>query len=146
MDTNIRNIDCVSVIMMVIRVKQQLSNIWSSIHENVKKQLGWVRLSWKKVLLVKKACIWFPQAVNDKVLIAWHLVQYWQIFSSFLVFSCYFTHLKPSEISCKIWETWKIFPILHSAPCDNNCLLHSVPCNNNCLHCLYNEITFILRY
>ena len=30
------------------------------------------------------------------------------------------TRLKAREISCKIWQTRKIFPILHSAPCDNN--------------------------
>ena len=45
------------------------------------------------------------------------------MFSSFLIFSCYFTRLKVREISCKIWETRKIFPILHSAPYDNNYLL-----------------------
>ena len=51
-------------------------------------------------------------------------MQYWQIFSLFLVFCCYFARLKAREISCKKWETWKIFPILHSAPCDNNYLSH----------------------
>ena len=51
-------------------------------------------------------------------------MQYWQIFSLFLIFCCYFARLKAREISCKKWETWKIFPILHSAPCDNNYLLH----------------------
>ena len=28
------------------------------------------------------------------------------------------------EISCKIWETREIFPILHSAPYDNNYITH----------------------
>ena len=32
--------------------------------------------------------IWFQQAFNDKVVIACYLGQYWQIFSSFLIF-CY---------------------------------------------------------
>ena len=61
--------------------------------------------------------ILFRQAFNDKVVITRCLVQYLQIFSSFLIFCCYFTRLKAREISCKIWETRKIFPILHSAPC-----------------------------
>ena len=64
--------------------------------------------------------IWFQQVFNDKVVIARCLVQYWLIFSEFLIFCYYFTRLKAREISCKIWETRKIFPILHSAPCDNN--------------------------
>ena len=50
-------------------------------------------------------------------------MQYWQIFSSFLIFCCYFTRLKAGEISCKIWETRKIFPILHSAAYNNNYIL-----------------------
>ena len=48
----------------------------------------------------------------------------------FFIDSCNFFVLRntPSsssfyEISCKISETWKIFPILHSAPRDNNCLI-----------------------
>ena len=49
-------------------------------------------------------------------------MDYWQIFSSFLIFCCCFTRLKAREISCKIWKTRKIFPILHSAPYDNNYL------------------------
>ena len=64
-------------------------------------------------------CIWFQEAFNDKVVITCCLVQYWQIFFSFLTVFYYFTCLKAREISCKIRETWKIFPILHSAPCDN---------------------------
>ena len=66
----------------------------------------------------------FKQAFNDKVVIARWLVQYWQIFSSFLIFCCYFTCLETSEISCKISETRKIFPILHSAPYDNNYIFY----------------------
>ena len=49
-------------------------------------------------------------------------MQYWQIFSSFLIFWCYFTRLKAREISCKKWETRNIFLILHSAPRVNNYL------------------------
>ena len=37
--------------MMIICSKQHLSNIWSSSHEKVKQQLGWVE---KKMLLIKK--------------------------------------------------------------------------------------------
>ena len=37
------------IIMMVIYIK----NIWSSVHEKVKQQWGWVE---KKALLLKKAC------------------------------------------------------------------------------------------
>ena len=47
----------------------------------------------------------------------------------FFIDSCNFFVLRntPSsssfyEISCKISETWKIFPILHSAPRDSECL------------------------
>ena len=29
--------------MMDIYIKQQLGNIWSSVHENVKKHWGWVK-------------------------------------------------------------------------------------------------------
>ena len=43
---------CLSI-MIVIFVKQHLSNIWGSIHEKVKHH----RLSWKKALFIKKqAC------------------------------------------------------------------------------------------
>ena len=40
MDVNIVDID-ISVIMLAC-IKQRLSNIWSSIHENVKQAWGWV--------------------------------------------------------------------------------------------------------
>ena len=66
--------------------------------------------------------VWFQQAFNDKVVIARCIVRYWQIFSSFLIFCYYFTRLKAREVSCKIWETRKIFPMLQSAPCHNNYL------------------------
>ena len=36
--------------MLVICIKHHLSNIWSSIHEKVKQR--WLRLSWKKALLI----------------------------------------------------------------------------------------------
>ena len=42
-----------------------------------------------------------------------------------------FPRLKACEISCKIWETRKIFPILHSAPCENNYTLRE--------KCLYSK-------
>ena len=57
MDPNIVNIKCLSIIM-VICIKQHLSNIWSSIHEKVKQHWGWVE---NKHCLLKKACItWVP--------------------------------------------------------------------------------------
>ena len=40
---------------MVICIKQHLSNIWSSILEEVKQHWGWVEK--KKALLIKKVCI-----------------------------------------------------------------------------------------
>ena len=67
----------------------------------------------------------FQHAFNNKTVIARCLVQYRQIFSSFLIFCFYFTCQKAREKSCKTWETWKIFPILHSAPCHNNYLYPS---------------------
>ena len=48
-DPNKLNIKCSST-MMVICIKQHLSNVWSSIHERVKQHWGWVE---KKVLLIK---------------------------------------------------------------------------------------------
>ena len=50
----------------------------------------------------------------------------------FLVFHMllYFTRLKAHEISCKIWETRKIFPILHLKRWHNNYLLYEASCNN----------------
>ena len=42
---------CLSM-MMLICIKQHLSNIWSSIHEKVKQHWGWVE---KKTLLIKKS-------------------------------------------------------------------------------------------
>ena len=42
--------------MTVIKcTKQQLNNIWSSVHEKVKQHLGWVeKKSWRKALLFLK--------------------------------------------------------------------------------------------
>ena len=40
--------------MMVICIKQHLSNIWSSIHEKVKQHWGWV----EKMLLIKKVFVY----------------------------------------------------------------------------------------
>ena len=50
------------------------------------------------------------------VIIASCLVQYWKIFC------CYFTRLKVHKISCKIWVTQKVFPILRWSLWDNNYL------------------------
>ena len=58
--------------------------------------------------------MWFRQIFNYKVVIARCLVQYWQIFSSFLIFCSYLTRLKALKVCCKIWKYRKIllFPIL----------------------------------
>ena len=40
--------------MMLTWIKQHLNYIWSSIHEKVKRDWGWVE---QKALLIKKACI-----------------------------------------------------------------------------------------
>ena len=37
--------------MMLIYIKQHLSNMWRSIHEKVKKRRGWLE---KKALIIKK--------------------------------------------------------------------------------------------
>ena len=66
---------------------------------------------------------------------------------------------RPPEISWKLWETWKIFPILHSAPCDNNDLMDldsnfQVSSWNNlpklyqfiCIECIfYNSVHFAIK-
>ena len=43
---------CLSM-MIVMCIKQHLSNIWSPVHEKVKQHWGWAE---KKVLLFKKTC------------------------------------------------------------------------------------------
>ena len=54
-----RHIKCkmwLSIIMMVIWIKQHLSNIWNSIHKEVKQHWGWVgkqRCLWKSVYILK---------------------------------------------------------------------------------------------
>ena len=44
--------------MIVISIKQQLSNVWSLIHEKVKQHWGWVEKSvaYKKNVAYKKTC------------------------------------------------------------------------------------------
>ena len=52
----------------------------------------------------------FNKHFNNKVVAAHCFVQYWQIFSSFLIFCYYFTHLKAHEISSKYDKLRKYFP------------------------------------
>ena len=52
MDASVLNIKCVSVRSWLCN-KQDLSNIWSWIHEKVKN----TEAALKKALLIKKACI-----------------------------------------------------------------------------------------
>ena len=40
---------------MFTRIKQHLSNIWRSIHENVKRHWGWVEKKKKKKNVAKKS-------------------------------------------------------------------------------------------
>ena len=44
-------------IMIVICLKELLSNIWNSIREKIKKKKHWAWVKKKKTLLMKKACI-----------------------------------------------------------------------------------------
>ena len=48
--------------MMVICIKQHLTNIWSSIHEKVKQHWGWVEA---EMLLIKKACRYLSYCEED---------------------------------------------------------------------------------
>ena len=48
------------IIMMVICIKQHLSNIWSSIHGKVKQHWGVV----EKSVALSKACICFARLIN----------------------------------------------------------------------------------
>ena len=56
---NIVNIKCLSM-MMLICIKQHLSNIWSWIHEKVKQHWGWIQ---KKPLLISKKT-YMSSAIN----------------------------------------------------------------------------------
>ena len=47
--------------MMLIRTKQHLSNIWSSIHEKVKQHWGWV----EKSVAYKKACNYHDRLIEE---------------------------------------------------------------------------------
>ena len=51
MDTTILSIKLCPSLTMLMSIKQQLSNIWSSIHDRVKEHWGW---AGKKVFLIKK--------------------------------------------------------------------------------------------
>ena len=70
-------------------------------------------------------------------------MQYWQIFFSFLLVCYYFTRLKAPKINCKIWETRKIFPILHLAPYDNSNILHPSTENFN-LDKVWNSTIYLI--
>ena len=53
--------ECISM-MMLICIKQHLSNIWSSIHEKVKQHRGLVE---KSVAYDKKTCNWHTKNVQN---------------------------------------------------------------------------------
>ena len=56
----------------------------------------------------------FQQVFNDKLVIASCLLQYWQIFASFLMLCHHFNRLKAREISSKKYEKLrKYFPYCH---------------------------------
>ena len=54
--------------MMLLCIKQHLSNIWSSIHEKVKQHWAWVEKSvaYKKKLVLKSSRIMTPEFVDLK--------------------------------------------------------------------------------
>ena len=56
MGTNILNIKCLSI-TMAICVKQDLSNIQSSIYKKIKQTCGWVEKSYEKNVLIKSSII-----------------------------------------------------------------------------------------
>ena len=73
---------CLSM-MILICIKQHLSNIWSSIQEEVKQHWG---LSWKKALLIKKSVLTFfskPDQIQKQqpTRASWknHSERYWKI-------------------------------------------------------------------
>ena len=53
-DTNVLECKMCLSIMIVICIKQHLSNNWGSIYEKVKQHWGWVEEKKKKALLIKK--------------------------------------------------------------------------------------------
>ena len=53
MDTNMQNIACLGKTKFICN-KQQLSNIWGSIHQKIKQHWGWVE---NNALITNKACI-----------------------------------------------------------------------------------------
>ena len=74
---------CLSI-MMVMCIKQRLSNIWSSIHGNVRQQWGWFK---------GKSCLYknFPYTREY----SWHIEPYWAILRNlgYLVTFC-FSHIQ----------------------------------------------------
>ena len=72
-------------IMMLLCIKQHLCNIWGSLHEKVKQYWGWLE---KKLLLMKKACIWRSSRISHRC------IDHFTIF--FINFSIvHFSCLKP---------------------------------------------------
>ena len=69
--------------MMLWCIKQHLSNIWSSIHENAKQHWGWV----EKNVAYKKMCIYVPPM--SYVSLYWKNVFCDVIFSSVFIFLIY---------------------------------------------------------
>ena len=58
---------CLSMIM-VICIKEHLSNIWSSVHEEMEQHQGWVE---KKLCLYRKNCLFYPVETNVPILYHW---------------------------------------------------------------------------
>ena len=58
---------CLSMIM-VICIKEHLSNIWSSVHEEIEQHQGWVE---KKLCLYRKNCVFYPVETNVPILYHW---------------------------------------------------------------------------
>ena len=68
-DTNVLECNMCLSIMIVICIKQHLSNIWGSIYEKVKQHRGWVEEKKKKSIAHKKVCIRFLRFDTSSVLI-----------------------------------------------------------------------------
>ena len=90
---------CLSMLML-IWIKQHLSNIWSSIYEKIKEHWSWV----EKLACLKKACIWirFDLHICNGMFFLSTLSMYlfiWLLIKVLLVIFVF------NSINC-IWRSW----------------------------------------
>ena len=94
-------------VMMLVPVKQHLSNIWSSIHEKVKKHWGWLEKSVAYKIKIKKInkSKWIKENVDIDV-IARRMVNFGKMCYIF-VWYCYFRNFgkEKSQNSRNFWFT-----------------------------------------